>query len=163
MNNCSFLKNNKTKRSNNMSEDDLNLLTSLYQNCKTATQSLHDILPKVMDMKLLQELKTQYNTYLDFISECLDCAHKNGQTLCDNSLFEKMRLWTSIKMTTLFDKSTRHLAEMLLLGTVMGTLQCYKDASDHKNADQNLLQLCQKLLEIEEDNFNRLKTFLKDM
>ena len=78
-------------------------------------------------------------------------------------MFEKARLWTSIKMTTIFDNSTRHLAEMLLLGTVMGTLQCYKDMCDYNKTDKELLELCGKLLLIEEKHFNFLKLFLRDL
>ena len=72
------------------------------------------------------------------MEEAKEIAEREKYELPDNNMFEKARLWTSIKMTTMFDKSTRHLAEMLLLGTVMGTLQCYKDICDYKDAEKKL-------------------------
>ena len=130
-----------------MQEKDFELLTSMYQNCQTAILSIQDIEPQVESEELRAELREE----------------KENQELPDNSMFEKARLWTSIKMTTIFDNSTRHLAEMLLLGTVMGTLQCYKDLCDYRQASKELLELCGKLLLIEEKHFNYLKLFLKDL
>ena len=146
-----------------MTDADLKLLTSLYQNTKTATQSIHDILPKVNNEKLLTELKHQYSEYLDLSTKYLNYAHSQNQVLPDNTFFEKTRLWMSIKMATLFKKDTRHLAEMLLLGTVMGTLQCYKDLHDHSTATPELLDMCKDLLELQEKYFENYKVFLKDM
>ena len=146
-----------------MNENETNLITSLYQNCKTATQSIHDIIPKVNDMQLLQELKTEYDRYLDFIGKCLSFAHKNNKCLPDNNYYEKVKLWTSIKMTTIINKSTRHLTEMLILGTVMGVLQCYKDLHDYADANTEIVEMCQELLKIEEDNFSNLKSFLQKL
>ena len=146
-----------------MNETDTMLLTSVYKNCKTATQSIHDLLPRVLNTGLLSELKNEYNEYMDFVAKCLDYAKKNNTTLNDNNMFEKIRLWCSIKATTLFNKTTRHVTEMLLLGTVMGTTQCFKDLHDHKDASKEVLELCQNLLEMQEKNFENLKQFLKNL
>ena len=63
-------------------------------------------------------------------------------------------------MSTLTDKSTTHIAEMLLLGTFMGTLQCIKDQSDHAGADEEIMNLLNKLMKLEENNVETLKTYL---
>ena len=63
-------------------------------------------------------------------------------------------------MSTLADKSTTHVSEMLLLGTFMGTVQCLKDLADHASANEDILNLCKKLLEVEEKNIESLKTYL---
>lgn len=146
-----------------MNETDTMLLTSIYKNCKTATQSIHDILPRVLNTGLIAELKSEYNTYMDFITKCLDLAKQNGISLNDNNIFQKVRLWCSIKVTTIFNKTTRHVTEMLLLGTVMGTTQCYKDLHDHKDASKEIIELCNELLKIQETNFNNLKEFSKNL
>lgn len=142
-------------------QKDYDLLTSMYQNCQTAIQSINDIEGSVQDEELRAELREELEHYQDFAQKCQQLVGSGDKSLADNNIFEKARLWTSIKMTTLTDKSTRHLAEMLLLGTVMGTLQCYKDLSDFKDASKDLLELCGKLLQMEESHFNYLKMFLQ--
>lgn len=144
-----------------MNEKDFLLLTSIYQNCQTARQSIHDIEPTVEDETLRAELREELNNYDDFSLKCEAVASGSEQELPDNNFIEKAKLWTSIKMTTIADKSTRHIAEMLLLGTVMGTLQCYKDLCDYRDCDKDLLELCGDLLKLEESHFNYLKMFLK--
>ncbi len=139
---------------------DTELLTSIYQNCQTAIQSINDIEPEVKNKELRAELREELSHYTEFSKRCEQILGAKDD-LPDNNIFEKARLWTSIKMTTLFDKSTRHLAEMLLLGTVMGTLQCYKDLSDYRDCDHDLLTLCGDLQKMEEDHFNYLKMFLQ--
>jgi len=146
-----------------MNQTDTKLLTSLYQNCKTATQSIHDILPKILNTGLLQELKKEYDNYLQFISECLDYAKQNNVTLADNTVFEKIKMWCSVNFSTLFNKNTRHVTEMLLIGTVMGTTQCYKDLHDHQDASKEILDMAKNLLDIQEQNFDNLKTYLKNL
>ncbi|MBR7091302.1 MAG: hypothetical protein IKC79_02495 [Clostridia bacterium] len=146
-----------------MTETDLQLLTSMYQNCKTAIQSIHDIIPKVNNADLMKELKQQYDEYMDLSAKYLGYAHSKERVLPDNTIFEKTRLWMSIKMSTIFKKNTRHLAEMLLLGTVMGTLQCYKDLSDHSTATPELLDMCKELLNLQEKYFENYKVFLRDI
>ena len=145
-----------------MKENNLNLLTSIYQNCQTALSSISDIIDEVKNDGLRNELQEEANNYEQFSQLCQEIAQENNIKLKDNNLIEKAKLWTSIKMATLTDKSTRHIAEMLLLGTVMGTLQCYKDLCDYNTADKPLLELCGKLLLMEEKHFDFLKIFLKN-
>ena len=64
-------------------------------------------------------------------------------------------------MGTITDNSTRHLAELMLIGSVMGTLTCYKTREDHKNASKEVIDLLDELENLEEDNFNELKKYLK--
>lgn len=144
-----------------MEEKDFKLLTSMYQNCQTALQSIKDIESSVENEDLRAELREETQHYQDFALRCQQLVGTGDTSLPDNNPFEKAKLWTSIKMTTLTDKSTRHLAEMLLLGTVMGTLQCYKDLSDFRDCDKNLLELCGNLQKMEESHFNYLKMFLQ--
>jgi len=135
-------------------------LTSLYQNMCTALQSIEDIMPKVEDDNLRKELSDQYTNY-DIISrECEMIGKSEDIDLKDNTWIEKLRLWSSIKLTTMKDKSTRHIAEMMLLGTVMGLIQCVKDLADYKGVSTELDDLCQKILDMEEENYQKLKNFL---
>ena len=62
----------------------------------------------------------------------------------------------------MMDKSTRNIAEMVLIGTFMGILTCYKDREDHKNVSTELDEIMDKLYEFERKNIDRLLPFLKN-
>jgi len=84
------------------------------------------------------------------------------EDLKDNNWIEKTKLWTSINLGTMMDKSTRNIAEMMLLGTFMGIVTCIKDKDDHKNISPELDEILDKLYNFERNNIDRLIPFLKE-
>lgn len=138
-------------------------LNAIYQNTKTATQSIEDILPKVTDTKLTNELLKEQDEYACLEKECENFAKAEKiEGLKDNNWIEKTKLWTSINMGTMMDKSSRNIAEMMLFGTFMGIVTCIKDKEDHKNISSELDEIIDKLYEFERKNIDRLIPFLKD-
>lgn len=138
-------------------------VNAIYQNISTAIQSINEIEKVTEDQCFLKELKKEKDGYNSVKAKLLTICEKNKVEPKDNNMFEKARLFTSIKVTTLADRSTRHLAEMMLLGSVMGTTTCYKDLCDYKDTNGELYEVLQTLMGLEEEYFNNLKTFLKEL
>ena len=136
-------------------------LNSIYQNCGVAMQSINDLLDKVQSKNLKEELKSQYKLYDNIKKKCEKVAIDKDLDAKENNWFEKAKMWTSLKMTTLIDNSTRHIAEMLLLGTVMGLNVCYKDKWDYLNVDDELEKIREELEKLEEDCYSSYKKYLK--
>ena len=136
-------------------------LNAIYQNTKTAMQSIEDIICKAKNAELVSELSREAETYSNLSKECEKFAKENGiENIKDNNWFEKAKLWTSINMATLTDKSTRNIAEMMLLGTFMGIITCMKDKCDHKNISQKLDEIIDRLYLFERENIDKLLPFL---
>lgn len=136
------------------------LLTAIYQNVQTAMQSIDNILPSIESDALANELSKQESKYNVISKECEMIAKSEGIDIKENTIFEKVRLWSSIKISTLADKSTSHITEMLLIGTFMGVINCIKSENDYSYADKNLIELSNNLKKLEEDNIESLKIFL---
>lgn len=135
---------------------------AIFQNAMVGKQSCSDILPKIENRELKEEVDLEYQKF-DEICDAVELfakSHKMG--IDDNNIFEKSRLWLSINMGTLFDKSVRHLTELLLIGTTMGLTTCYKDRNDHKGVNTELDHIISDLEETLESNYDRLKVFLKN-
>lgn len=148
-------------------ENNLNLeleteyLNAVYQNIKTAVQSIEDIITKVKDDNLKKELATEEDKYLTLEKECeLLAKAKKIEGIKDNNWLEKAKLWSSINMSTMTDKTRRHIAELMLLGTFMGYLTCKKDQADHKNISKEIDEILASLAELERSNLDRLIPFL---
>lgn len=141
--------------------DKKKLLTSMYQNTSTAIQSISELVKKTDDKTFLDLLNAQYDRYDTIQAKIEHVAAKHKIQLKDNNIFEKIRMWSSIQMGTLGDNSTRHLAELMLVGTVMGTITCYKDKNDYKSNSKEITELILELEKLEEDHFNELKKYLK--
>jgi len=136
-------------------------LNAVYQNIRTAIQSIEDILPNVKDDQLKKELASEEDKYLILEKECeLLAKAEKIEGIKDNNWLEKARLWSSIKMSTMTDKTTRHIAELMLMGTFMGVITCYKDESDHKGVSTEIDEILAKLKELERNNIEALLPYL---
>ena len=136
-------------------------LNAIYQNIKTAVQSIEDIIPKIKGSNFQKELASQEDKYLALEKECeLFAKAEKIEGIKDNNWFEKARLWSSINMSTMTDKTNRHIAELLLLGTFMGFLTCVKDQADHKDVSKELDEILTNLKELERKNIDALIPYL---
>jgi len=138
------------------------LLISIYQNTSTALQSINDLKEKCDDKTFYNLLEAQEERYRRIKLDIEELATAEKVELKDNNWFEKARLWTSIQFSTMTNNTIRHLAELMLLGTVMGTLTCYKDKADYRGKNQKAKELLDRLEKTEEDNFKELKKYLKE-
>ena len=136
-------------------------INAIYQNIRTAVQSIEDILPKVKDSNLQKELANEEDKYIALEKECeLFAKAEKIEGIKDNNWLEKAKLWSSINMSTMTDKTTRHIAELMLLGTFMGFVTCIKDQADHKDVSKELDEILLNLKELERKNIDALIPFL---
>ncbi len=146
-----------------MKEQEEKYLNAIYQNIRTAIQSIEDIMPKSTDENLTSELSKEQDEYSCLAKECEAFAKAEKiEGLKDNNFIEKAKLWASVNMSTMIDNSTRKISELMLLGTFMGIITCIKDKSDHKNISKELDELLDKLYTFERKNIDRLLPFLEE-
>lgn len=136
-------------------------LILIYKNIQTAIQSIEDMFPKFRSSKLKQLMKQQEQGYLDFKNKCQDLASNKEVQLKDNNFVMKVILSSSINLNTLFNKSSSHIAELFLLGTVRGTIKLYKHAKNTKDIDDDISSLGKDLLNFEEKCYNDIREYLK--
>ena len=74
--------------------------------------------------------------------------------------FDRARTYIMINMQTLKDKSTSHIAEMLMQGSTMGIVQALRKLRKYTQVDEQVQKLMKKLLEMEEHNFEQLKKYV---
>ncbi len=136
-------------------------INAVYQNTRTAIQSIEDIITKVQDDNFKKELASEEDKYLLLEKECeLLAKAEKIDGIKDNNWFEKARLWSSINLSTMTDKTNRHIAELMLMGTFMGLITCYKDEADHKGIWSELDEILSKLKDLERTNIDNLLPFL---
>ena len=141
-------------------ENSVKLLNALGKNVAMATQSLELIIKDVKeeDFKTyLSKLSDEYNLIFKEI-QMLAKAHDVDLKL--TTPIEKAQLWTSIKLQTMFNKSTRKFATMIYLGTNMGIPDLIFAISDFGDANKPIVELAKKLKDMEEKSNEDLKIFL---
>ena len=135
--------------------------TSLFQNVNVGMQAISDILPRTKCQHLRAELQNEFIEFRKVKERLCEYAHAHCIQLKENNIFEKSRMWLSVKMGTMFNRSTRHIAELMTVGTVMGLNQCYKDRADYQCVSCELDEISDKLELLFENNYATLKSFLR--
>jgi hypothetical protein len=145
------------KKANKVSSD---MLIAIYQNLLTARQSISNVIEKVHDSKLKQELQRQYNSYSPIKEQCEKYAQEYLVDIVDNSFFEKARMWMSVNMSILLDKSNRKIASICIIGNTMGLIDLMCVMSDCSKGKKEFLELAGQLSQLEDSNTEALKPYL---
>lgn len=137
------------------------ILAEIYRNCQLALTSIADILPAIEDDKIKAEILRQHEEYEKISAKAAVIAKNKGLELKEPNPLKKAMMWGSIKMNTLTDNSTPHIAEMMIQGTVMGITALKTSLSDSEGyGDGEIIELLRELITLEEDFEKRLKEFL---
>lgn len=119
-------------------------------------------LPKINEISENQVFKE----ILDAQEEEYKNVYYNAERLTDRnplldlSALAKVRTRAMLNLNTLTDKSSSHLAEMLIMGSTAGVIDMTKSLREYPNAPKKSRDLAQNLLEIEQKNIDVLKQFL---
>lgn len=136
------------------------LLNFIYQNSQMGIITISQLLDMIDDMDFKVQLQAQLKEYRTFNKEVMQMLNKNGYDEKGIGAFDKLRTYLMINMQTLTNKTTSHIAEMLIIGSNMGIIDAIKNIRKYQEAEKDIVGLMNRLLEAEEKNVNLLKAFL---
>lgn len=122
--------------------------------------TIEKLLDIAKDTSFKSLLKKQYNGYKQIHEKAKGLLNVNGYDEKGLNAFEKIRTSLMINMQTLTDKSSSHIAEMLIIGSNMGVIDAIKNIRKCKKANPDIINLMEKLKAFEEENIASLKEFL---
>lgn len=136
------------------------LLNFVYQNSQMGADTINQLLDISEDTEFKETLKKQMKEYEAFHEKAKEMLNENGFDEKGIAAFEKLKTYLMINFQTLTDKSTPHIAEMMVLGSNMGVINAIKNVGKYSDAEKDILDLMKKLQKFEETNAEKLKTFL---
>ncbi|SCK04453.1 Uncharacterised protein [uncultured Clostridium sp.] len=139
------------------------ILNFIYQNSEMGTETIKhliDITENSTNNEFKDVLYSQYNEYKKIFNESEKMIKDRGNDPKDINKFQKITTYIMINMKTLTDKSPSHLSEMLIQGSTMGIIDATKRINQYDDADKDVLDLANRLLEFEKDNQEEWKKFL---
>ncbi|MBR6789141.1 MAG: hypothetical protein IKM44_04985 [Clostridia bacterium] len=143
-----------------MKETDITLLQFIRQNAQMGTVTLS----KLKDMLSDGIVKTIIGNQLDEYNEVFEGAGKMldeaGEEAKNVNGFMQTMAETMIDMQAIADKSSSHIAEMVLLGSTRGVIKILRHLREQKDASIAVSGLAYKLLYIEQTNIEQMKRFL---
>ena len=136
------------------------LLNYIYQNSQMGVETIDQLIGITEDKKFKGLLQSQYNEYKTIHDSAKRMSDKFGYEEKGLGTLEKMRTGMMINMQTIADKSTSHISEMLMVGSNMGVINAVKNLKKYQDAEPEIRNLMENLLQLEENNIQELKEYL---
>ena len=136
------------------------LFNALYQNAEMGTGAIRKIFPKVQDTRLKNELRMQLSNYKDQTNMIAHQMKAQNQKPQHASKMKKMMTSAGITLNCAKDKSTEHIAEMLIQGTNMGVIKINKALNRSSSANPKVIQEAKTMLSAEQRYIDNLKSYL---
>ena len=136
------------------------LLKYVHKNAEMGKGTIPQVLEVVEDEKLRQALSSQLSEYETIARRSEQLLEQRGVDLNEAGELRDFMSGVMIRAKTLTDRSPSHIAEMMIQGSTMGTIQMTQKIHSCEAADGEALLLAHKLLRTEENNIEQMKNFL---
>lgn len=138
----------------------ISILDEIHKGAKMGMDSISFISEKVGDENFKDNLSFQYNEYGNVVNQVNEIYKKYGTIPKEINAMTETMTWTGIQMNTIKDKSNSHIADMLIQGTTMGIIKGRQLLNQNPNADEQIKQILDGFVKMQENNVEKLKTFL---
>ena len=148
----------------NSSEEaaDVEILDELSKSCQLAMSNISFLSTKAIQKNIKKELVSIYSGYTDILSQINKNFESLGEIPSNVSPSLKMFGLCSINLNTKVDKSSSHIAEIMIQGLNMGIIKCQKllNSSNSTIIKDQTLNLVKQFLNFQEQSIQKLKAFL---
>lgn len=143
-----------------MSNDTVKLLRECNAGCKSATNSMEQVL-RYLDNEDLKILIDEYNDkHIKLGDECHQMLNELDEEEKDPDKMAKTFSWISTEVKLMMDDNSQKIAELMIDGCNMGIKSLSKYINQYKNASNESVDLAKRLIKIEQEFMNELLKYL---
>ena len=126
------------------------------------SDSIIKLLDKVSDGKFKTDLTDQLNGYEGFAAKAKARLKEMGEEAKEENIMVKFWSGVGMAMSTLTDSTDSHIAELIAEGSTMGITDGIKLLREYENTNvsEGALKLVRDVIEFEERNFERAKSYI---
>ena len=139
------------------------ILEYIYKDANMGAESITTLIKTLQskDNKIKPVLEKVLKKYEEYIKKSEKQLKKLKVELKEFSTMAKMSSWMGIKMEMLKDNSDARIADMLIKGLTMGTIDMNKKIDNYeKIVDKDVLKLAKEFKSFQEDSIEKLKVYL---
>lgn len=143
-----------------LTNTDLEVLNEVYRNSKMAVDSIETLLSKIYDDEMALDLNHQAAYYRKIKDKTVMRLLEEGYQPDQKRTVNRAKVWAAIQANTILNSSTEHIADMLIQGNTKGITDLLKKVHANRNASPYSLELAEELMDFEQDNITKLKSYL---
>lgn len=138
----------------------VSLLQEIYQNARTAIDAIQALLPKSNSAHFNDSLRRQIDEYRKIADAAAVQLRGFRELPVDNPIFEKIGMWAGVQMSTLTNKNTDHMAEIMIDGSTAGVNSITRRLHTNRSVDPAARALAHQLISTEQHNIDLMRNFL---
>lgn len=135
------------------------LLNEIYTNVEMGCYSLRHII-RICEDRALKTLLEQYYDEYQCILEKTNDFFRTADKLPRSNGVSSFGVRMAMKANLAIDKTSSHLAEMLVQGATMGIIDITRALKDNQSADEEVRNLAERLLTHEDRIHRELRFFV---
>ncbi len=139
------------------------LLEHIYKDAEMSVYTLSDLLDKLKDKdnKIKSSIEDILHTYEAFLKKSKEQLESHNIELAHTSMMAKMGADMGIKKEVKADNSDASMADMLIKGISMGSIDMEKKIKDYeKEAAKDEMHLAKDFLKFQQKSIEKLKAYL---
>ncbi len=144
-------------------DENLELMMHVYKTAEMGAYSTNSLLSnlKNKENKIKHVLECELKEYQKFMEESKNILSENDEEAKGSGLMAKMGSDMGIAMETMKDNSDAAIAQMLVEGFTMGTVEMNSKIKQYKSTcDKSMLKIAKNFLKFQENEIEKLKTFM---
>lgn len=142
-------------------EDEQRLLHEICRNSSMGVEAIHQVLKDVYDEELAYELNIEAGKMKEFERKAGARLQQNGDEQAETNPAAKSMLKAAIRMKTVFQNNTSHIADMMQKGNRRGAEELKKAIHKYKDAGIYATELAKEMVDFEEENLKKLQSYLE--
>lgn len=145
---------------NMMDNDTVSLLKECNAGCKSATNSMEQVLEHVKNDKLCALIDKYNGKHIGIGDECHKLLNELGENEKDPKKMAAVFAEVGTEVKLMMEDSTHKAAELLVDGCNMGIKSLSEYMNKYTTADENVVKLVKELIKVEQDFMKDLLEFL---
>lgn len=143
-----------------MQNQEVNIYKEIQRNTEKAMRTIDAVSDKVFDERLATQISKQSLEYAQIRNQAYDKLLEAKAEPYRSSYVENLRQAGGIQYNTLFNTSTSRIAEVMIKECNSEVLQLNKVLNHNNRADEQAMNLANKLIQFEEKSIEQLTKYL---
>lgn len=140
-------------------EHNYELVKTIFQNAEMSKEILARMIKICNDSNLRASLAEEFAQYHEVTAQAKSIIDERGYNIRTNRSGKAASL-AGITLNTMIDKTSTHLAEMMVQGSIMGVIDMKRALNDYTGADDRVRELANKLYQTEQNNVQKMLVFV---
>ncbi|MBQ8507542.1 MAG: hypothetical protein IJ466_08965 [Clostridia bacterium] len=137
------------------------LLETIIENARLGEYACEQLLNKTEDEEMRRELALEKKEYVSIAGDAEKRLERMGLPIKHKDMGTRMGMWMGMQMNTMMDKTSTHIAEMLIEGATMGVVEITKARNSFPDADADSHGIASRMITKQQEAIDRLKKVLR--